>query len=135
MMTLDASRRDVCSVRREKTSSPLQAMVLLNGPQFIEAARVLAEDVMHKHGSDRAAAIEEVFRRLTGRRPTPRETESLEALYRAQLADFEKTPARAESFLKVGEAPRDTKLPAAPHAAMAVVASTLINFDEFVMKR
>ena len=66
MMALDAAKRDVCRMRRERTSSPLQAFVLLNGPQYVEAARGLAEKVLHQH-AEPAAAVQHAFRRLTSR--------------------------------------------------------------------
>jgi len=135
MMALDASKREVCRVRRERTASPLQAFVLLNGPQYVEAARMLAEREIKLHGDNTEAILAGMFRELTSRKPRPAETKLLVKLYQEQLADFEKNPKRAEAFLKTGDRPRDKKLPAARTAALGVVASMLMNFDQSVMKR
>ena len=135
MMALDAAKRDVCVVKRERTASPLQAFVLLNDPQFVEAARMLAQRMIAKHGDDTGAVIAETFRRLTSRTPNERETKVLTKLYDEQFAVFTKNPARAEQFLKTGDTPRDKKLAGPRLAALAVLASTLMNYDECVMKR
>jgi hypothetical protein len=135
MMSLDAAKRDVCVVKRERTASPLQAFVLLNDPQFVEAARMLAQRMMVKHGDNSQAITTEIFRRLTSRTPNKREMKVLTNLYEEQFAVFSKQPARAELLLKTGDTPRDKKLDAARLAAFAVLASTLMSYDECVMKR
>jgi len=135
MMTLDASKRDVCVVKRERTSTPLQACVLLNGPQFIEAARVMGQVMLKKHGENVDAMVVEMFRRLTSRVPTDREREILVRGFAEQLAYFQADPKRAEVFLKTGKAPVEKTLPAARIAAAAMVVNTLMNFDECVTKR
>ena len=68
MMALDASKRDICVVKRERTSSPVQALVLLNDPQLVEASRVLAHQLVAWHGEDTGGIVVEAFRRLTSRR-------------------------------------------------------------------
>jgi hypothetical protein len=135
MMTLDASKRDVCRVRRERTSSPLQAFVLLNGPQFVEASRMLAQRLIQQQGENTEAVLNDMFRLLTSRRPSDAERGVLLELYQQQLAYFEQHPDRAEEFLKTGDKPRDEGIPAARLAAAGLVANTLLNFDESVMKR
>ena len=135
MMSLDASKRDDCSVKRERTASPLQAFVLLNDPQFVEAARLLGQRMLNKHGDNVEASIDEMFRILTSRIPTKREHDILKQLYTEQLSHFEKDTAKAELFLKTGNTPADKKLPAPKLAATTVLASVLMNFDECVMKR
>ena len=135
MMSLDSSKRDVCVVKRERTSSASQALVLLNDPQFVEAARMLGQRMLKKHGDDVGAVVEEMFRVLTSHRPSAQEREILNKLYREQLSNFEQNPEQAEQFLKTGDAPRDESIPAARLAAAGVLASALMNFDEYVMKR
>ena len=135
MMTLGASKRDVCRVRRERTTSPLQAFVLLNGPQFVEAARVLAARLIGKRGENTGAVMEDLFRVLTSRRPTDEERKILIDLYRRQLAYFEKDAERARKFLATGDAPGAPAIPAPRLAATAIVVNMLMNFDECVMKR
>ncbi len=135
MMALDASNRDVCSVRREQTSSPLQAFVLLNDPQFVEAARLLGQKMLRKHEDDQEAIIDEIFRLLTSRRPGEKEQTILRRLYSDQLQYFNANPNKAEEYLKVGRAGWDEKIAAARLAAVGVLAAALMNYDECVMKR
>ena len=135
MMALDASKRDGCRVKRERTASPIQAFILMNDPQFVEAARVLGQRLARKHGDDVKALLTEMFRILTSRRPTEAERRLLLKLYRDERAAFEREPGRAKAFLKNGDAPADAKVPAPQAAAAGVVASMLLNFDECVMKR
>jgi hypothetical protein len=138
MMALDASKRDVCRVQRERTSSPLQAFVLLNGPQYVEAARGLAERLATKPGSDDQAiraALSNAFRVLTSRRPNEAEVSILAQLYQRQRDYFQADTERAKAYLGVGDAPVDSRLDQTHLAALTVVISTVMNFDQSVMKR
>ena len=137
LMTLDASKRDVCRMRRERTASPLQAFIVLNGPQFVEASRVLAGRVLDEFSAadDAPAALVRLFRTLTSRRPTTQELRVLETLHGEQLAYFASHPDRAKQLLEYGHSPVDGSRPAVTHAALTVVANTLMNFDECVTKR
>ena len=135
MMTLDASKRDVCRVKRERTSSPLQAFVMLNSPQIVEASRVLAQRLIQKHGDKTDAVLTDLFRLLTSRRPNPAELKLIAGLYRQQLDHFKRHPKLAAAFLKTGDAKPDPKIPPASFAAVGVVANTLLNFDECMMRR
>ncbi len=134
MLALDAVKREVCSVKRETTASPLQALVLLNDPQFVEAARVTAERVERMGGS-----VEEKITRLfvlaTSRFPAARELEILHRLYDEELAAFQAEPKRAREFRSNGEAPADDTLDPPRVAALGVVASSLLSYDECVIKR
>ena len=135
MMSLDASRRDVCTVQRERTSSPLQALVLLNDPQLVEAARVLGQEMLERHGDDVEAMASEMFRRLTSREPETVELAILVKLYRQQLAVFKTSPDEAAKFLAIGDHAHSTKLDDAQLAAAGVLANALMNYDECVTKR
>ena len=135
MMSLDAAKRDVCVVKRERTSSPLQALVLLNDPQFVEAARVLGEQALLRCGDNVDALVVDLFRVLTSRRPGEQERKVLRQLYQDQLAAFEANSEAAEQFLQTGDAPRDDSIEPGRLAAAAVLASALLNFDECVMRR
>lgn len=135
MMTLDASKREVCRVRRERTASPLQALVTLNGPQFVEASRFLAERLMKQHGDDDSAILVDMFRTVTSRRPSDAEMKVIRDLYDAQTTHFSSNEAQASEFLKTGDKEAAPELSAIRLAALGVVANTLMNFDECVMKR
>jgi hypothetical protein len=135
MMALDAAKRDVCRVQRERTSSPLQAFVLLNGPQFVESARGLSEQLIAQHGEDIDQIIADAFRRLTSRRASEKELGVLRGLAVSQQAYFDADDKRSESFLAVGDAEPNPKCNPSRLAAITVVVGTLMNYDESVMKR
>jgi hypothetical protein len=135
MMTLDAAKRDVCTVRRERTDSPLQALVLLNDPQLVEAARVLGQRLLLRHGPDARGLITGLFQKLVGRKPEPAEAELLADLYAGLREDFAGAPERARQLLDIGAAPVDPSLSAVELAAATALASTVMNHDECVTKR
>ncbi|GAB5517786.1 MAG: DUF1553 domain-containing protein [Rhodothermales bacterium] len=135
MMNFDASERNFCITQRQRTSTPLQALVLMNDPQYIEAARMLAERMVHEGGSDLDARLTFGFRTLTSRYPSDSELEELRTLYTTETEHFDDHSGEALELLAVGEYPRDTSLPADEVAALAVVASTVMNFDEAVVRR
>jgi hypothetical protein len=131
----DVPKRVVCVVKRDTTNTPLHAFVLLNGPQFVEAARVLAES-LYKSGSGRREAIAAgAHVQLLGRPAGPAEQAILLRLYDEQLAWYREHPAEAEAYLKTGDTPRDATLPAPEVAAAATLVNTLMNHDGFVVKR
>lgn len=135
MLIFDAPSREVCTARRETTTTPLQALVLLNDPQFVEAARALAEKLVRECGSNLDACITNGFRLAIGRLPQPAEEVVLRQLYQEQLRLFEADHTAAEQYLKTGERPRDPALPAQQVAAATVLTSSLMNLDEFVVPR
>jgi hypothetical protein len=132
MMTLDAAKREVCSARRERTTSPLQALVMLNDPQLVEAARMIGSAAIQRHPQDPNAMVVRMFRCLTSRRPETAEMSILRRLYDEQLSFFEQHPEDAEKLLdgrtaSIGNVPQQ--------AAAQMVASTLLNLDACVIKR
>ena len=134
MLNFDAAERHTCTVKRQKTSTPLQALVTLNDPQFIEAARVLAQRAMAK--GDRAnKLLTDAFKAIISRPARPEEITLLKQLYAEELADFRKNPKRAQELLTVGEYPVDKTQNPAELAAWTVVTSTIMNFDEAIVKR
>lgn len=135
MMTLDAAKRDVCQVRREQTSSPLQAFVMLNGPQFVEAARQVAARVIQDSPEDDLQSLQSLFRLLTSRRPNERELAILRELLESQLQTFRADEQLARNYLSVGDAPVDESIAVTKLAAMASVANALFNYDECVIRR
>ncbi|MFO0936307.1 MAG: DUF1553 domain-containing protein [Gemmataceae bacterium] len=135
LMTFDAADRSNCSVRRQSTSTPLQALALMNDIQFTETARILAERCLKENAPSDAARINTAFRMLTGRVADERELGVLEKLLKNQKETFRKEPKRAEKLLAVGDRKADAKLPAADLAAMTMVCLTLQNYDEAVNRR
>ncbi|MCC5938244.1 MAG: DUF1553 domain-containing protein [Lunatimonas sp.] len=134
MISFDASDKYTCTVERQKTNTPLQALVLMNDPQYVEAARALAERMI-RADADPQKQIGFGFKAMTSRSPTQRELGVLVRLYEAELEDFRSAPDTAVGLLGVGDSPRDSSLPPEQVAAMTLVASTLVNFDEAVYKR
>jgi hypothetical protein len=134
MMTLDAAKRDVCRVKRESTASPLQSLVVMNGPQFVEAARVLAQRLLDQHPQNEKNIITDMFRLLTSRQPSDEEAATLQQLYDQQLQHFQQNAQAAAQYLAVGESKTATENPA-QLAALASVANALLAYDESLMKR
>jgi hypothetical protein len=134
MLTFDAPTREVCTAKRETTATPMQALVLLNDPQFLEASRVIAQTVWRETEGD-GPRVERVFRRVLGRSPSVRELEVLGRLLVEQRKSFESRTDAAVKYLSIGEMPRDPGLAAPELAAATVLTSALMNHDEFVTKR
>jgi hypothetical protein len=131
----DVPKRVVCVARRDTTNTALQALVLLNGPQFVEAARVLAENLYRAHAGQPDALVAAAFRRLTLRTADAAEQKILGRLFAEQLTWFRAHPADADKHLALGDTPRDPALPAPEIAALATVVNTLMNHDAFAVKR
>ena len=134
MMALDAVKRDVCTVKRTPTSSPLQALVLMNGPQFVEAARVMAEDLLAANPAAEDVLLRNLFEQITSLPPGPEELVVLEKLYAEQLAHFSSQPQLAEAYSSVGHKKAEIKDPVRV-AALATVISAVMNLDQAVTLR
>jgi hypothetical protein len=135
MTTFDAPSREYCLARRERTGTPLQALALLNDPQFVEAARVLAEKLIKQYPDDVSARATAAFRLLTGSAPTEREKTILTRLYETQRTRFDGHAEDAAHYVAAGESPRDASLDAVDHAATTALVQALLSFDECVTKR
>jgi hypothetical protein len=133
LVTFDAPDRETCTVRRSRTNTPLQALILMNDPTYVEASRKLAERVM-KSATATDDRIRFAFRVTTARMPTAREIEILRGAYDKQLVRFRADPAAAGRLLGVGEAVHDPAIDTRELAAWSMVASTLLNLDETVTK-
>lgn len=130
MLIFDAPERGECVAKRRSTSTPLQALVLLNDPQYVEAARALAEKVLHEYKTTGADAASLAFRLITGRRPDRTEQKILAEFYADELKRFRAQPAQALEYLHTGERAWDTTLPPAEIAALATVSNSIMNTDE-----
>ncbi|MEM8968595.1 MAG: DUF1553 domain-containing protein [Bacteroidota bacterium] len=135
MISFDAADKYLCTVQRQKTNTPLQALVLLNDPQYVEAARMLAERMVNEGGENLDDQIRFGFKTLTSREPDSRELDLLKRLYQEEKSVFEGEPMSADSLLQVGEYPHNSSIPRDQLAALTVVANTLVNYDEAVYKR
>jgi len=135
MSVFDVPNRDVCIVKRENTSTPLQALVLLNDPQFVEASRIMAERMQKEGGQSLLEQTAFAFRLLCGRLPSEQEESLFAEQYAYSYNRYKENPDDAEKLLQVGEYPADPKLDKIQTAALAMVANTMMNFDEAYMKR
>ena len=135
MLIFDVADRDVCTVRRRTTSTPLQALVLLNDPQYLEACRMLAERMMEEGGDSSAEQLTFGFRALTGRSPEPEEVQIITQMYEEEVDRFAATPERARAYLSTGEYPRNKHLDEVQLASLATVANAIMNTDEAYTKK
>lgn len=135
LTTLDASLRDVCRMKREMTATPLQSLVILNSPQFTEAARELAQQIVRSHGDNIEQGVEDLFRTATSRPATNDERALLVELFDKQRQRFSQSPDQTQQWLSVGDTPHDKSLDPPLVAAMASVANMLFNYDGCVTKR
>jgi hypothetical protein len=133
LASVDAPERSECTVRRQKTNTPLQALVLLNDPTYIEAAKVLGEQMTKEQNVK--SAVESAFVKLTGRKPQQDELSILLELREQQLMKFDKDITKAKGWLSTGEYQVDSTLHLSELAANAVVASTIMNADATITKR
>ena len=135
MTAFDVPSREVCTVKRENTNTPLQALVLLNDIQFVEAAKMLAERMQIEGGETVEKQIAYAFKLAISRSPKKEESEILKDLYESQSQRFKTNPKEAKAFLAVGEKEIDQNLSLYKTAALAIVANTILNHDETYMKR
>jgi hypothetical protein len=133
LANFDAPDRQVCTVRRPRTNTPLQALELLNDPTYIEASRVLGERLLAS-SSDDSDRLDHAFRLVLARAPKPEETAILLRLLAEQRRHFEQSETAANQLLRIGEHSIPAGMPASELAAWTVVASTLLNLDETITK-
>lgn len=134
MSTFDGPSREACVVRRERTNTPMQALLLLNDPQFIEAARGLAERVLRIPNLSINERSQQLFRYCLGRYPTPAERADLSQAYTEELAHFERSPEAAKKLTLIGEVAPGEELLHEELAAWTTVATLVLNMDEVITK-
>jgi len=134
MSTFDAPSREACTVRRERTNTPLQALALMNDVQFVEASRKFAERIMTAGGKTVAERITFAFRSCTARKPTAEEIAVIKSVYQSHLAEYRKDKPAALKLLSVGESERDGTLDVPELAAWTMVANLVLNLDETITK-
>lgn len=134
MDIFNAPTREVCTVRRERTNTPLQALLTMNDVQFVEAARHLAQRAMETHKNDFDQQLDFLTERLVSRRFEAKERDIVRASYRDFMRHYDSNPADARKLVAVGESKANPKLPAAEFAALTMVTNELMNLDEVLNK-
>ena len=134
MLIFDAATREYCVVKRPRTNTPLQALVVLNDPQFVEAARAFAARMITEGGATAEERIRWAFRRATSRMPTAEEVQILRAVLDQQLPAFKANADAANRFLSVGAFHPAARIDPGELAAWTTVATMLLNLDETVTK-
>lgn len=135
MVTFDSAERNVCVAQRQSTSTPLQALALLNDVQFVEAARIAAQRMLKEGGTTPEAQVKWLFRTVVGRQATDREVSILIRLLKEQQDLFTTDKSQAEKLLTVGEVKHDKTLDPVALAAATVLAEAIFNLDEAIMRR
>jgi hypothetical protein len=134
LVTFDAPDREKCTARRSVTNTPLQALVLLNDPTYVEASRFLAARTLTQGGKTETARINYAFRLATGRIPDAQERAVLVEAARDALADYRLHGSEATALLNVGASKSDPKLDPKELAAWTTVAGIILNLDETITK-
>jgi hypothetical protein len=129
MDAFNAPTREACTVRRERTNTPLQALVTMNDIQFVEAARYLAQTSLRAKDP-----VADIAARVLARPLEPGERAILDRALQAYRKQFTRTPADAAKLAKAGEKPADPKLEAVEVAAHAMLANLMLNLDEVLSK-
>jgi hypothetical protein len=134
MDIFNAPSREVCTVRRERTDTPLQALVTLNDPQFVEAARHLAEESLRQGGATFDSRIDFAARRLLLRPLSPQESRIAHGLFDKLLGDYQANAAEAKKLIAIGESKADPSLDPPTLAAWTMLANEMMNLDEVLNK-
>ncbi|WP_395730991.1 PSD1 and planctomycete cytochrome C domain-containing protein [Prosthecobacter sp.] len=134
MLAFDAPSREECVAERNRSNIPQQALVLLNDPTYVEAARVFAARMLTECSGDASQRITWAVQQALQRKPSAEELKTLSALFTQQLADYQKEPAAAAALLKTGAAPVAPSLNASELAAWTHVARVLLNLHETITR-
>jgi hypothetical protein len=135
MMIFDTGTRDVCATRRQTTNTPLQPLVMLNDPQFVETARKLGERILKHGGTTDESRAKWAYREVTGNAPTAQQLSILLELIKEQRGFFTSVPKDAEALLKIGDSKPDPSLDKIESATAAMLAQALINLDANITLR
>jgi hypothetical protein len=134
LLAFDAPSREECTVDRPRSNTPLQALVLLNDPTYVEAARALASRVLQNGGDDEHGRLSYAFRQVLGRLPSSEEEAVLVPLYKKHLAEYTTDEEAAAKLLQIGELPRPTDVNNAELAAWTSVARVILNLHETIVR-
>ena len=130
MLVFDAPNRETCTVKRGISNTPLQALTLLNDPQYVEASRALAERILKEGPADESERMARAFQLVLSRAPTEAEMEALQELARAQLDHFRSSPEAAGLLIESGDSEFDATIDPVELAAWTLVSSVVLNMDE-----
>jgi mono/diheme cytochrome c family protein len=133
--SFDVPKRVVCVAKRDATNSPLHAFVLMNGPQFVEASRVLAEKLLVEYSRQTDDVLARGFELLSSRRPDDEELAIMRRMHAEQLSWYRAHPEDAGKLVAIGDTKPNSALPAVDVAAAAGVINALMNYDGCVVKR
>jgi hypothetical protein len=133
--SFDVPKRVVCVAKRDATNSPLHAFVLMNGPQFVEASRVLAEKLLVEYSRQTDDVLTRGFELLSSRRPDDEELAIMRRMHAEQLSWYRAHPEDAGKLVAIGDTKPNSALPAVDVAAAAGVINALMNYDGCVVKR
>lgn len=134
LLLFDATNREVCTIKRSRTNTPLQALALLNEVTFVEAARALALRMVNDGGLTDTDRLTYGFRLVTGRSPSLPEQQVLSEGLQSDRATFARTPEAAAQLLKVGELSGESNIDPVELATWTTTANVLLNLDEFVTR-
>ena len=135
LATFDAPDREKCTARRTLTNTPLQALVLMNDPTYLEAARALATRVLYQNDKRDNSRLAYAFRLATARPPTTRETRVLQELLTSQLQHYRRDLGAAARLIRIGASRPDSRLRPDLLAAWTIVASSILNLDETITRQ
>ena len=133
MVAFDAPNRETCTVYRNPTTTPLQALVLLNDVQYVEASRAFAERIL-SHSTDETDRLRWAFEECVSRQPNDAELAVLTSALNRERTRYLANPTAAKEYLANGESPRNEKIPAPEHAAWSQMAALLLNLSETVTR-
>jgi hypothetical protein len=134
LSTFDAPDRETCTVRRARTNTPLQALITLNDPTYLEASRKLAERVLREAPADFTQRLKYLFRSVTCRVPTERELAVLVRTWEQQRSHYQQQPEKIDALLSIGESPADKSLEPLELASWTMLASGVLNLDETITR-
>lgn len=134
MQTFDAPNREVCTINRARTNTPLQSLVLLNDVQFVEASRNFAQRIMTEPPADLTQRLQFAFEEALSREPSEKELGMLKAAFEQELKKYQADPQSANRLIEVGESERDQSLAPSELAAWTSIASMIFNTYEFITR-
>ena len=134
LLAFDAPSREECAAERNRSNIPQQALVLLNDPTYVEAARAFATRIMKEGGADSASRIAWAWRQALSRPPRADETATTRSLLEKHLTEYRRDPHAAEALIKVGLTPAPNSIDAADLAAWTSVARVILNLHEVITR-